>query len=62
MCKQSQLPPQHLSSPSQLETNAQNRFILDNNKKALELLMRIQSQIDASRVIATSTVRGGHYE
>lgn len=64
MCKSFQPHPQHLSNQSQLETNSyhSNRFIAENNKKALELLMRIQSQIEASTVIATSTKRECNYE
>ena len=50
---------QSLPPPQQKEVNT---FIEKNNQKALELLMRIQSQLDASRVIATSTVRHNNYE
>lgn len=50
---------QNLSNPIQLETN---KFIIDNNKRALELLLRIQSQVEASTVIATSPRGLNSYE
>lgn len=33
-----------------------------NNKRALELLLRIQSQVEAARVLGTSEKRTAHYE
>jgi len=43
-------------------SNNSNKYIQENNSKALELLLRIQSQLEASRVIATSTARESNYE
>lgn len=63
MCQLSKPPRQHLSNHTQLETStSHNKFIEQNNQKALELLMRIQSQIEASTVIATSHVKASNYE
>lgn len=48
--------------PSQLQppvpsNTERDRLISENNKRAYELLMRIQSQLEASTVIATSFKR-----
>lgn len=45
-----------------LNNSITNKLLEANNKKALEMLQRIQSQIEASRVISTSSVSRGHYE
>lgn len=39
-----------------------NKLLEENNKKAYELLLRIQSQLDATKVIATSTSKLNSYE
>lgn len=39
-----------------------DKYLQENNKRAYELLMRIQSQIAASTVIATATKRDTVYE
>lgn len=62
MHKLSQQPQQNLSNLPQSETNISNAFITQNNKKALELLLRIQSQLEASKVISTSTGKIKSYE
>lgn len=41
---------------------AANRHLEENNKRAYELLMRIQSQLEASTVIATATRTESNYE
>lgn len=46
----------------QQSQNLQAKLIADNNKKAYDLLMRIQSQLEASRVIATSSHKVASYE
>jgi hypothetical protein len=53
MEKLSKQHQQHLSSPILSE-------IEKNNKRALELLLRIQSQIEASRVLGTALKKGLH--
>lgn len=59
----SQQHPQNLSSQSQLETSPpNNRLIEENNKRAYQLLMRIQSQLEASTVMATSSKKVSVYE
>jgi hypothetical protein len=54
----------HNQSPlkQEAQNQAENRFIADNNKKAYELLLRIQSQIDATTVIAVAPSRDSNYE
>lgn len=47
-----------LQSPTPLQADVvKERLISENNKRAYELLMRIQSQVEANTVIATSFKR-----
>lgn len=53
-----------LQSQPQLKSQSlqNNKHLIENNKRAYELLLRIQSQIEASTVIAVATKRGTDYE
>lgn len=51
--------PQSQQAP---QMNLKDKLLADNNKRAYELLLRIQSQLEASRVIATSTAKVSNYE
>lgn len=51
---------QHQQLP--LKEDTKNKQLEANNKRAYELLMRIQSQVEASTVIATSSKRESSYE
>lgn len=39
-----------------------NKHLEENNKRAYELLLRIQSQVEASTVVATATKKESNYE
>lgn len=47
---------------SPLNPQIHNKFVEENNKKALELLLKIQQQVENSRVIATSIAVERIYE
>jgi hypothetical protein len=52
----------HSSSQKLENPPPHNRLIEDNNKRALELLLRIQSQLEATAVLSTATKKVGVYE
>lgn len=39
-----------------------NRMIAANNRRALEMLLRIQSQVEANTVLTVTPVKGRNYE
>lgn len=55
-----QLPSNRIQSETK-NSNC-NPHIAANNQRALELLLRIQSQLEASQVIATSSAIENNYE
>lgn len=57
--KQSQ--PQEVTSPLP-HSSPTNRFIEENNKRAYEMLLRIQSQVEANKVVSITPRKDISYE
>jgi hypothetical protein len=55
--------PQVQCSPQQQQkADISARLIAANNQRALEMLLRIQSQVEANTVLSITSVKGRNYE
>jgi hypothetical protein len=56
------VPQVQYSPQQQQKADISARLIAANNQRALEMLLRIQSQVEANTVLSITSVKGRNYE